>query len=322
VADSNPDRPPQDWIRGWSARRHGQDTLPHTIGRRRIYILPTRVGLMLAAVLVAMLVASLNYNSNLGLALAFLMIGVALVIMHHCNRNMLSLKIDAVTQGDAFAWQPATLVFGLRNDSAVDRRDIEIHCLGASAPAIVPARSSASLEVRVAAAARGVVHARQIELRTRYPFGWFHAWSYVHAPLTVFVAPAPRGERTLPWTEGEGSGSRTESRGDEDFAGLRAYEPGIPLKHMAWKALARGGEPAVRSYTGLSAQPEWLDFDALEGGDTETRLSQLCLWVLEGDASGRVYGLRTPGREVAPGRGPAHRTECLRALAGFEAGAS
>ncbi len=43
----------------------------------------------------------------------------------------------------------------------------------------------------------------------------------------------------------------SETRGDEDFAGLRAYEPGVPLKHMAWKVLARGGEAAVRSYTQL-----------------------------------------------------------------------
>ncbi|HEX3847764.1 MAG TPA: DUF58 domain-containing protein, partial [Steroidobacteraceae bacterium] len=221
-----------------------------------------------------------------------------------------------------FADRPATLVFSLRNESELDRRDVEIHCLGASALTAAPARSAASLEVRLAAAARGAIHARQFELRTRYPFGWFHAWTYVHAGLTVYVAPAPRGERPLPSTAGQGSGSRSESRGDEDFAGLRAYEPGVPLKHMAWKALARGGEPAVRSYTGLSAQAEWLDFSALEAGDTETRLSQLCLWVLESDASRRAYGLRIPGAEIAPSRGSAHRIECLRALALFGSGAA
>ncbi len=85
-------------------------------------------------------------------------------------------------------------------------------------------------------------------------------------------------------------------RGDEDFAGLRAYQPGMPLKHMAWKVLARGGDAAVQSYTALAAQPEWLEWSSLEGQDTETRLSQLCLWVLESEAAQRVFGLRIPGQ--------------------------
>src|SRR3974390_986434 len=87
----------------WAARRHGHDSLPVKIHRRRVYILPTRYGLMLALILVAMLVAALNYNSNLGLAFSFLMASIALVTMHHCNRNLLGLQVDATPEVDAFA---------------------------------------------------------------------------------------------------------------------------------------------------------------------------------------------------------------------------
>src|SRR3977135_139465 len=90
-------------LRAWAARRHGPDSLPIKINRRRIYILPTRVGILLALMLVAMLIAGLNYNSNLGLAFAFLMVSIALVTMHHCNRNLLSLQVDVTTEADAFA---------------------------------------------------------------------------------------------------------------------------------------------------------------------------------------------------------------------------
>jgi len=156
----------------------------------------------------------------------------------------------------------------------------------------------------------------QFELRTSYPFGWFRAWTYAHAPLTIFVAPEPCGDRDLPSAAAAvGMAARSEMRGDEDFAGLRAYEPGVALKHMAWKVLARGGEPAVRSYTGLAAQPEWLEWSALEGVEVEARLSQLCRWVLQSEAAQRPYGLRIPGKEIAPARGAAHRRACLRALA-------
>jgi len=304
-----------DKIRSWAARRYGRDSLPIKISRRRVYILPTRFGIMLGLTLVAMLVAGLNYNSNLGLGFAFLMVSIAMVTMHHCNRNLLGLQVDAAIEADAFAGREAHLDFLLQNDSKVDRRDVEIICMTAGAIRSVLARSNESVQVVVPPSARGITRVAQFELRTRYPFGWFHAWTYVQAELVVYVAPAPMGNRTLPSAGGRGVAARSETRGDEDFSGLRAYEPGVPLKHMAWKVLARGGEAAVRSYSGLAAEPEWLEWSALDGLDAELRLSQLCQWVLQSEAAQRPYGLRIPGREIVPSRGAAHRVECLRALA-------
>jgi uncharacterized protein (DUF58 family) len=307
-------------LRTWAARRHGLDTLPVTIHRRRIYILPTSFGFMLASLLVAMLIAGLNYNSNLGLAFAFLMVSLALVAMHHCHRNLLGLGVDVNVEVDAFAGRDAAFDFMLQNHSALDRCDIEIRCTpDAEAIKSVGADSYEQVTVNVPVSRRGVSRWSQFELRTRYPFGWFRAWTYVQGSLTAFVAPQPRGDRPLPsMTAAAGSAAPTGARGDEDFDGLRSYTPGVPLKHMAWKVLARGGEAAVRSYTGLAAQPEWLEWSALEGLDIEARLSQLCRWVLQSEAGySRPYGLRLPGVEISPGRGSLHRARCLRALATY-----
>jgi uncharacterized protein (DUF58 family) len=85
---------------------------------------------------------------------------------------------------------------------------------------------------------------------------------------------------------------------------------------MAWKTLARGGEAAVRVYSDPGARPEWLEWSALDGLDTETRLSQLCRWITASETGHpRPYGLRMPAIDIPPGRGPAHRSRCLRALA-------
>ena len=103
------------------------------IHRRRIYILPTRFGFMLAALLAAMLIAGLNYNSNLGLAFAFFMASIALVAMHHCHRNLLGLsrgrEPPRPTRSRA---RDAAFDFMLRNESALDRCDVEIRCSAAS----------------------------------------------------------------------------------------------------------------------------------------------------------------------------------------------
>src|SRR5882672_1836719 len=103
-----------DKLSAWAARRHGRDSLPIKINRRRVYILPTRYGVMLACMLVAMLIAGLNYNSNLGLAFGFLMASVALVTMHHCNRNLLGLQVDVTAAVDAFAGGEASFEFVLK----------------------------------------------------------------------------------------------------------------------------------------------------------------------------------------------------------------
>jgi uncharacterized protein (DUF58 family) len=318
-------------LRAWAARRFGRDALPHTINRRRIYILPSAYGLSLAAMIVAMMLAGLNYGSNLGLAFAFLMASIALVGMHHCHRNLLALRVDAAREVDGFAGDRAMLQFVLHNDSGLDRWDVEIRCeapaaaaagaAGVGAFASVAAKTHQTLALALPTPRRGLVRIDQFELCTRYPFGWFRAWSYVHAPLTIFVAPHPQGERPLASAGAEqGAAATTDIPGDEDFAGLRAYAPGMPLKHMAWKVLARGQDAAVRNYSSIAAEPEWLDWQALEGLEPEERLSQLCRWVLDADASGRRYGMRLPGVQIGIGGGTEHRGACLRALARFPAG--
>jgi len=304
-------------LRAWAARRFGVDVLPYSIDRRRIYILPTGFGLAFAALIVAMLVAALNYNNNLALAFAFMMTSIALVAMHHCHRNLLGLVVDAETEVDGFVGASAAVTFTLANASGLDRYDVEIRCAAdAMTTASVAATSRSAAIVRVPLTQRGVRRLAQFELATRYPFGWFRAWTYVQAAVTLHAAPQPLGElHRSGASRPSGETLRGEKPGEEDWAGLRPYAPGMPLKHMAWKVLARGEEPAVRTYSNPAGEPEWLDWYALPGLLVEARLSQLCRWVLDADRAARTYGLRLPEASLGPAAGPAHRLGCLRALA-------
>jgi uncharacterized protein (DUF58 family) len=307
-------------LRAWVARRFGLDALPHTVNRRRIYILPSGFGLALAALILAMLVAALNYNNNLGLAFAFLMSSIALVAMHHCHRNLLGLVVDAETEADGFAGANAAVAFTLDNVSGLDRYDVQIRCADdAVGTASVAATSRRGLVVYVPIARRGVRRLAQFELATRYPFGWFRAWTYVQAAVTIHAAPQPQGERPRSGASPAlGATPHGDQPGDEDWAGLRPYAPGMPLKHMAWKVLARSEEAAVRTYSGPASEPEWFDWHALPGLAAEARLSQLCRWVIDADRAGRTYGLRLPAASVTPASGPVHRRACLRALAAHD----
>eukprot|EP01031_Cornospumella_fuschlensis_P052900 gene52900-64630_t len=74
----NPLAPLRRRLRSWFENRLSfTDQVELT--QRTVYILPTRPGLMLAATLVVLLVASINYQLNLGYLLTFLLAGSAVV---------------------------------------------------------------------------------------------------------------------------------------------------------------------------------------------------------------------------------------------------
>ena len=78
LAALNPVRAVQARFRAWwQARLPLTDTV--TLTQRNVYILPTRPGLMLAATLLVLLVASINYQLNLGYLLTFLLAGSAVL---------------------------------------------------------------------------------------------------------------------------------------------------------------------------------------------------------------------------------------------------
>ena len=68
---------------------------------------------------------------------------------------------------------------------------------------------------------------------------------------------------------------RPELGEGDDFAGVRAYEPGQSQRQIDWKAVARGHPLMTKQYTTEATGALYLDFAAVPGDDTEARLAQL-----------------------------------------------
>ena len=152
-------------------------------------------------------------------------------------------------------------------------------------------------------------------ISTAYPLGLFRAWCYVATGHTLLVYPRPGASWSPPGDSGERRQRGEHGRGDDDFAGLRGYRDGDPPSQIDWKSLARERGLNTRLFSGESGAPLWLDWHDAPGGDDEARLSALCRGVLDAEAAGRRYGLRTPEGIIAPGTGSAHRHRCLEHLA-------
>jgi uncharacterized protein (DUF58 family) len=87
---------------------------------------------------------------------------------------------------------------------------------------------------------------------------------------------------------------------------------------VAWKAYARSGELLSKQFAGADTSSQWFDFDRVDAGDSEARLSVLTRWIVDADRTQRDFGLRIPGLEIPPAHGDAHRHRCLEALAMFD----
>jgi uncharacterized protein (DUF58 family) len=311
----------RDRIGDWIFPPRGPETGPVELTQRRVYILPTRAGLLFAATLVLMLIGSINYNLSLGYGLTFLLGGTAVVSMLHTWRNLAHLQLRPGKSQPVFAGDRARFVVLASNLAAFDRVSLAIQFAGHDAIHFdVAATSEATVRIRLPAMKRGLFRPGRLRIFTVYPLGLFYAWANVDLELSCLVYPVPEsGNVPLPQQRAALGEGQAAGKGEDDFAGLRPYYAGDSTRRIAWKAVARNDVFVTKMFSGSSGAYLWLDFaDTPEALGMEGRLSRLTRWVVDADTSGVRYGMRLPGRELALGAGETHRAQCLEALALFQ----
>jgi len=304
-------------------RWRSDGTVPFRLGQRRIFILPTRAGLLFAAALLVMLIGAINYNLGLGHGLVFLLAGLGLAGMVHTFRNLYGLQISPGRCEPVFAGEIARFPLHLTNDRATPRLALTLAVEPAlTVTAAVDAENSTKTAVLLTADQCGWLPLPRVRLATEFPLGLFHAWSYLQPEMRCLVYPKPTMMPLPPPVATDLTGQQHGEGGQEDFAGFRDRQPADSPRHVAWKASSRqaGEQPLLIKQFAGGSQPEYrLDWHDCMPGDVEARLSQLCGWVLAAEAAGSRYSLSLPGGEITGGHGPAHCQRCLEALALFPA---
>jgi uncharacterized protein (DUF58 family) len=291
-----------------------------TLNQKNIFILPTREGLAFGLLLVFMVLAAINYQNSLIFAFAFLLASLFIIAMLHTFRNMSGLSIQAGAARQAFAGENAEFTVTISRQG--DRLYEAIHLgwpdsLQRIADLVDEEKESISLYV--AADKRGILKPGRLQIQTFYPLGLFRAWSWVDLDMSVIIYPKPMFAGAIPEAlNSVNEGELLSSEGVDDFYGLKGYQAGDALRHVAWKSYARTEELMIKQYSAFVDRRVWLDWDYLAGMDTERRLCKLSYWVVNLSRTTTEYGLRLPGVQIEPARGGAHREEVLTALALFE----
>lgn len=311
---------PARFIR-WAAARHpgGAET---RLTQRNVYVLPARGGWSFAALLAVLLMASINYQLNLGYLFAFVLAGVAMGSVFATHANLGGVELTAVPPAaPVFAGRRAMLRLALHAERR-PRWNLRLGVRGVTPVAVDLAADAAhELELEWQAPQRGPQPWPLIGIETRYPFGFWRAWSWWRPGGELWVCPAPEADPPPLPADAPNQPGRGAMRDDGDPDTLRDYRPGDPMRRVVWTR-ARDDTLVVRAASPERAGDDvWLAWDRLpESLDTEARLARLCAWVLACAGSERRWGLRLPGVVVGPDTGQAHRDVCLRQLAAWGVG--
>jgi uncharacterized protein (DUF58 family) len=302
----------------WLFQLRGPERGEVVLVQRRIFILPTRAGVVFAFVLMLMLTGSINYQLSLGFILTFLLAGVGISAMIHTFRNLVGLHVGASKTASVFAGETARFGVSLRNPTRTPRYSVALTRDKVDSDVVdIPAEGDAIATAAVPAARRGRLSPGRLTLYTRFPVGLYYGWSYIELDThcLVYPRPAPPG-LPLPPLQPSGAEGAGHGQGHDDFAGLREYRPGDSPRHVAWKTAAREQVLLTKQFAGLAPSQLWLSLDLVpEPLGLEERLSRLTRWVLDAHAGGIAYGLKLPQATIDIGSGHAHRDRCLEALA-------
>lgn len=309
-------------VRHWARNRQGDDQPVTELRPGRVYILPTGVGLVFALMAFAMLLGSMNYNNNLSFVLTFLLVGIGLVSMHQCQRNLVGLELTFAGAEPVYAGQAMRFCIAVTNHAKNARYGIRLyHDAVTSETMDLAAGESKVFALAIPTDRRGWIRLQRFGIRTLFPFELFRSWAWLHMDIAGLVYPQPAEHAPEPPPTMVAHGHRQhDARGEEDFAGLRRYQAGDSPRHVAWKAYARSGQLLSKQFAGADTSSQWFDFDDLRETDIEQRLSILTRWIVDTDRTLADYGLRIPGAEFEPAHGDAHRRACLEALALFQIG--
>ncbi len=309
-------------------RRWFESRLPlvdtHTLTQRNVYILPTRAGIFFGAMLILMLLGSINYQLNLGYVLTFLLAGCGLVSMHMTHSTLKGLTLHLRPVQPAFAGDAAPIEIVITNPGGT-RHGIgvafheRIGVKRSHAWTDAPAQGQVSAQLSLVPAHRGWHAVPTVIAETRFPLGLFRAWTLWRPAAKLLAYPQPESPAAaLPGsraTRGEAPQSKRAQGGE--LEGVRAWRRGDTLRQVLWKKVAKTGELISRETSSAVSAELWLDWHAARppAGGNEARLSRLTAWVLLAERAGSVYGLALPGREFAPAQGDLHRRRILEALA-------
>lgn len=288
-----------------------------TLTRDRVYIVPTRAGIIFSILLFTLLIGSINYEKSLGFVLTFLLVGIGNIALLSTWRNIAGLKLKRISSSAVFAGETATFNVQLINQKFFNRHAIIISQLGVDHDIIdSPSNSKHTMCFKVESVSRGKLNAGRFRLYSEFPTGLFVAWTWVDLSMHCMVYPAPDKKLDIPMLDLSEDGDNDFSgHGVENFSQLRKYHAGDNINRISWKASAKSDALFTKEFVGSKPVTHWINWDDIPAQNTEHRLSMMTALIIEANKRQQYYGIKLPNKIVSPASGDKHFHHCLTELA-------
>ncbi|NVK22826.1 MAG: DUF58 domain-containing protein [Kangiellaceae bacterium] len=300
----------------WVDSRIPQDGATE-LRQRNIYILPTRYGWLMLVILILILVASTNYQNNMGFMAGFILLAIGMLSTFYTYRNVRELKLRVLKPEPVFVDQEARFLIQIDNSGEQLRSTIGI---GTQKKQVIyfdiPAKGKAMEYIPIKAVRRGVLLPKRFVCTSIYPFGIFQVWSWfkTQQPCLVYPKPIACPEILHMSSIGEEEGVVSQ-KGTEDFYALREYQTGDPIKQLMWKAYARERGLLTKEFEDKVGEHSLLTWQSVAHYEKELAISYLTDALLQAERAQQFYGLELPHKKINKGSGDQHLHHCLEALA-------
>ncbi|MFT5226451.1 MAG: hypothetical protein ACI8XX_002209 [Polaribacter sp.] len=304
----------------WVARHNPPSYDRIELHNRRLYILPTRFGYMLAVMLLMLFLTAVNYQNSMGFVLTFMLIALAIVSLWQTHKNILGLEVYLQTPKPVFAGESCDLHFEISHRNNLSRYAIGIQYADQTPVylAIEPDSQSQAV-IKIPSAKRGQFKPKGLTVFTRYPTGLLHSWGWLKFDIPILIYPTPLASSTLQQNilEQHDGKKTTHTIDGDDFAGLREHRKGESLRHVSWKAYAQGKGLLTKTFQGHARPSLWIDWYQLRQNSIESKLSEMTYLVLLANAKSQKYGVKLPNITIEKKQGAAHKHACLKAIATY-----
>jgi uncharacterized protein (DUF58 family) len=297
------------------------------IGRRELYILPTRVGWYYALILAALFGIAVKFDNQSAFMMLFILVAVGLIAMVYTHNNVIGLSMTSHPSKSVFLGSAAIFPITLINQSPKPRDAVWLIAGGFHQLTALGANTQQTIELKLPTVQRGYLPCEPVNLSSLYPIGIFFCWTkrFISSERCLVY---PQALDLVPFPE-DGSNQGKEQAtanvriGAEDYAGMKNYQAGDRLRDIHWPSLAKTNKLVSIQYENHSNSSVNLSWFALPASlGVEDKLSQLCYWVIDAERNGQRYQLEMPNNTIEFDKGLNHYHECLRALALWGEGSS
>lgn len=294
------------------------------IGRRQLYILPTRIGWYYALILIALFAIAVKFDNQPAFMMLFLLCSIGMVVMLHTHNNVIGLSLSSRSASSVFVGEKAVFPIELRNESQTERRALWLVCSGYQTLFTLAPQGKKEISLALPTVQRGYFNCADIILTSRFPIGIFFCWTKrfqpqercLVYPQPLDLIPFPINDQVSIKSSPNHPPSLQSVSNTDDYSGMKAYQPGDRLRDVHWPSYAKTGKLVTIEHQEQSGDSVLISWFNLPGSMVlEDRLSQLCHWIMVAHQAGLRYQLELPNHTELYNMGDTHFHKCLTTLA-------